>query len=614
MFRSSSYPALAEFLGLFSAVQSVNKLHQGLNDLVMSGKTSINDLLQIYRDAVSIGEELVWADGYDAPKLAILQRLYREMEGEIRKGGVDERHHFIVTVPVADRPRHLQNCLQSLLEMCRQYGYGGGGSDEIEKVSVLIADDSKDLGNVQLNREIAHEFTRKGLSVIYFDQDEQKTLVAQLPELLKGSLAGVVGSADGTDFSHKGASIMRNIAYLKLKQLAGGKHRVLCWFIDSDQEFKVNVEPGDQEVFAINYFYHLDRIFTETKTQTLTGKVVGDPPVSPSVMAVNFTVDVISFLQQMSLLKADQVCQFHSHGTQKADDAAYHDMADMFGFKPAAQSFNYQCPLGGVHDHEACFMAFSRGLDRFFDGEHQTRRNFFEYKAGCRDTTPARTVYTGNYVLSAEALDYFIPFADLKLRMAGPVLGRLLKSELGDRFVSANLPMLHKRTISHTGRSEFRPGIERERDRVDLSGEYERQYFGDVMLFTAEELARLGYPVKRLGESEIRSAIESTEEKMQQQYGGKHALIMSKLDELHSLLNKKEAWWNNSPDLEEAKRRFTVFIEDMEYNFGPNAAGYQLITDDGHRRDRRQEILQALMEYKDTRAAWHQVLMETAGQ
>ena len=73
--------------------------------------------------------------------------------------------------------------------------------------------------------------------------------------------------------------------------------------------------------------------------------------------------------------------------------------------------------------------------------------------------------------------------------MSGPTLGRLVKAELGPRFVSANLPMLHKRTVESGGQSEFRPGIETAREVIDMSGEFERQFYGDVMLFTIERLA-----------------------------------------------------------------------------------------------------------------------------
>ena len=60
----------------------------------------------------------------------------------------------------------------------------------------------------------------------------------------------------------------------------------------------------DNKLYAVNYFYYLDRAFADGQVQILTGKVVGDPPVSPSVMAGRFIDDVIMFLSQISRLDA----------------------------------------------------------------------------------------------------------------------------------------------------------------------------------------------------------------------------------------------------------------------------------------------------------------------
>ena len=65
-------------------------------------------------------------------------------------------------------------------------------------------------------------------------------------------------------------------------------------------------------------------------------------------------------------------------------------------------------------------------------------------------------------LLTPATLRSFIPFAGLQLRIAGPVLGRLVQAGSGPAFASANLPLLHKRTEEQTGQSEFRPGIDRE--------------------------------------------------------------------------------------------------------------------------------------------------------
>ncbi|MHB1292300.1 MAG: hypothetical protein ACYCY5_08955, partial [Sulfuricella sp.] len=149
----------------------------------------------------------------------------------------------------------------------------------------------------------------------------------------------------------------------------------------------------------------------------------------------------------------------HSTRPRDDDEASYHDMAALFGFKPTKESVQYQCSIADEHDNSRCFSHFSSKLNRFFYGEHPTRKTYYRHEDLMASVRPARTIYTGNYIFKPEGLKYFIPFATLKLRMAGPVLGRLIKSEIGERFVSANLPMLHKRTVRATGQSEFRPGI-----------------------------------------------------------------------------------------------------------------------------------------------------------
>ena len=119
---------------------------------------------------------------------------------------------------------------------------------------------------------------------------------------------------------------MRNITYLKLNQLLDHeelRNDTLIYFIDSDQEFCINTTHSDDTCFAINYFHYLDEIFSTQDVSILTGKVVGDPPVSPSVMAVNFQQDVYNFLHAMDISRPELPCQFHQYETGSKDDAAY---------------------------------------------------------------------------------------------------------------------------------------------------------------------------------------------------------------------------------------------------------------------------------------------------
>jgi len=113
----------------------------------------------------------------------------------------------------------------------------------------------------------------------------------------------------------------------------------------------------------------------------LTGKVVGDPPVSPAVMADNFLEDVRGFLRDMAAAApASPTGSPRSAAPARRGGLSRH--ADLFGFKPAADAYRYRCSLQGTPDNAACFAEFSQRLNSFFHGEHPTRITWFQYQAG----------------------------------------------------------------------------------------------------------------------------------------------------------------------------------------------------------------------------------------
>lgn len=509
------------------------------------------------------------------------------------------RHDFVIVIPVADRPQHLASCLASLLELRRRHPYAG-------QVSVLVADDSRDAQNIARHRASAADCTRRGLETHYLGQSEQLALLDALSPQLRSRLAGVIGDQAAQAFHHKGASITRNIAYLWLNRLQRDGQKRLFWFIDSDQEFRVNVDTpeGEQTPYAIDYFHWLDRIFSERPARILTGKVVGDPPVSSAVMAGNFLGDLLAFLADLARLSPAAACSLHAEAAQQVSDAAYHDMAELFGFKPGTGAYRYRCPLHGDHDHAACLADFAGKLARFFDGEHPTRRSFYQPSDPLASLQPARTIYTGNYVFDAGGLDYFIPFAGLKLRMAGPTLGRILQAELGADFVSANLPMLHTRTVATIGQSEFRPGIERTDQRIDLSGEFERQFFGDVMLFAMERLTAEGFPGIQPGEAALAALVDAIDAQLYAKYRAKHAQTTRKIEDLRRLASEPGHWWQHGQAFAEARDALQGFIDNMQHNFGADARSWQRIDAAGHRQARKAAICAAIGRYRDDRAAW----------
>ena len=520
---------------------------------------------------------------------------------------VGAQYRFIIVIPVADRPRHIRACLDSLHQLLQRYPYGDG-----DRVSVLIADDSAEAIHVAANRALAQEFSQRGLTTVHFGPDEQIALV----DALALGLPRICGTAKRENFGHKGQGVMRNIAYLKLAEQIKNipAEKLLIWSLDSDQEFcvKVATPEGDREVYDVDYFHGLDAIFSRTDALVLTGKVVGDPPVSPAVMTGNFLADVVGFLQQMAASDPQAACRQHGNSGQTGGDATYHDMADLFGFKQAATAYRYRCTLSGalagVHTEADCFAHFAARLNSFFYGEHPTRVSYYQPADALGSVQPERTVYAGNYVFRPQALKYFIPFATLRLRMSGPTLGRILQGEIGSRFVSANLPMLHKRTLESGGQSEFRPGIATAAQVIapviDISGEFERQFYGDVMLFSIERLASEG-TIRHLSNTDLTAnTLDAVRTELLEKYNSRQRAILDRLQVLENLLHDPASWWNGAPEHAAAVANFAAFAANVTRNFGPDSAGHRRINAADGWVQWRTDLLQAIIQYPSDRALW----------
>ncbi|KAF0101957.1 MAG: hypothetical protein FD187_108 [bacterium] len=572
----------------------------------------LEEQLAAQRQAIARFEAALWEGGFNDRLLASYQAAWRRLEALIAASATaDRRHGFVLVIPVADSPRQLQACLASLLELCAAYGYGGRDAQgRWRKVSVLLADDSADPAVLAENRSLAETFAARGLRIRYFGPAEQTALLDRLADL---DLAPIVGVHARPGFSHKGQAMMRNIAYLKLAEICAEEAEALggpplFYTLDADQTFEVKVATatGDAEVAALSFFHRLDEIFRDPGVRVLTGKVVGDPPVSPAVMAGNFLDDVIGFLAEMARTEPGRPYPRHIASTRGSGEAAYHDMADLFGFKASGETYRFRCGLAGTPDNAACFADFARRLNRFFHGEHPTRVTYYRHDGS--GVVPARTVYTGNYVFRPEALDWFIPYAPLRLRMSGPSMGRLLKAELGAGFVSANLPMLHRRTLEATGQSEFRPGVVDRDAWVDLSDEFERQFHGDVLLFAMEHLTALGYPAATLTAAVAGEALDVSREDLRRRYADKQGAILERLARLESLLAEPEHWWNRDAADAAALACFHTFAANIRRNFGPDSPCQARLDDPGHRADWRRRQVAAILGLLAQRGTWLEAL------
>lgn len=560
--------------------------------------------------AIERFEAALWDGGFNATLLPSYQSAWRRLETLIASKGNDPRHRFVLVIPVADSPVQLRACLDSLIELCNLYGYGGRRDGRWRKLEVMIADDSREPGSIAAHQAIARALDAQGIDTTYFGLDAQRALLASLPGDI--DLSPILGTLNPAAFSRKGQASMRNLAWLHLAQRQHADEPVLFYTLDADQTFRVKIPAphGGCEASALNYFARLDAIFSETGAEVLTGKVVGDPPVSPAVMAGTFLDDVLGFLREMAAGDPDAAYRQPDAGAT-GGDAAYHDMADLFGFQAADAAYRYPCPLPAPGNAD-CFDDFAQQLNRFFHGEHPTRITWYRHADVMGSVAPARTVYTGNAVYRPSALRWFIPFAPLRLRMSGPTLGRLLKAELGDCFVSASLPMLHTRTLDATGQSEFRPGVVAASKMVDLCDEFERQFHGDVMLFAIERLAAEGFPQHAPTPAHIAAALDAVQADMLQRYRAKQRALIDKLAALHALLEAPDAWWAKGARHAAARANFHAFAENLAHNFGadsPCLARIETAVRRAHWRDRQ---LAAIVGYAAARRAWDAALAPRA--
>ena len=567
---------------------------------------SAPDPVPLYEQCYPLLERAMWSGEVDFhPLLACYQSLFHEQEALIQQRGKDERHHFIIAIPIADRPPHLRACLESIHQLCETFGYGGKKNGVWEKIQVVVAEDSRFEANLRRDRELVEEYRQKGLQVHHFGLDEQYELLHALPPHIHEKLGHLLTTQPRDAFYLKGQAANRNLSYLKFLRLTQGKDRTLYYLVDSDQHFCVNRQTpdGEETVVALNYFHFIDKIFRSTDTLMLTGKMVGDPPVSPSVMAANFLDDVSAFFTRLASLGEAQPCRFHGE-QQKPGDAAYHDLAGLFGFEHKQATFDYPCRLEGSHDHGACLADFAARLNAFFFGEHLTRKTWFDYKNDFTQLSPARTVYPGNYIVNYAGLKYIIPFGHLRLRMSGPTAGRLIAAEIGPRFASFNMPNLHRRTTEAGLSDDFRPGVEVGEQSIDLSNEFERQFFGDLMLFATEELVKRVDVNQPFAKEVVEAVIAQKEAELLALYQLKHDAIVARNRQLNELVFNAAHWWQSVPDLVGALQQVRAFIDNIDRNFGEHALAWRQIQSEEHRARRKRQIIEAMLEYRAERNAW----------
>jgi len=164
MRRSGMFSKLNRFFRLYKSnapVPSLNRKFLAIIENINSRKGIGNKIValeSIYEACIKFIENEIVNSGFKQNLLSLQRDLYVELEHILSFEEQDQRHHFLIVIPVAERPLMLKNCLDSLLEQCRTFQYGSfstskNSPDFYNKVSVFVIDDSRDRSNIRRTKK-----------------------------------------------------------------------------------------------------------------------------------------------------------------------------------------------------------------------------------------------------------------------------------------------------------------------------------------------------------------------------------------------------------------------------------------------------------------------------
>lgn len=143
-----------------------------------------------------------------------------------------------------------------------------------------------------------------------------------------------------------------------------------------------------------------------------------------------------------------------------------------------------------------------------------------------------------------------------------------------------------------------------------MSDEFERQFFGDLMLFTVEKLVKSGVAIEAFSHQAISEAFATVEQELLKLYEDKHNKVRQKSHDLALLVNDEQLWWQQCPQTSDSVKQLQQFINNIQHNFGARSKAYQQIQSSQHRQKRVAQMLEALLNYRRDRDAWDTMLSQ----
>ena len=113
--------SLSALLQLYHDRPNISNLYNDLLRLTNNlSATDISKLISLYKKSISLIEDELWRHDLTDQHLNLYQQTFKELENLYVSQHNDTRFKFIVIIPVADRPGHLEACLNSLYVLCKK--------------------------------------------------------------------------------------------------------------------------------------------------------------------------------------------------------------------------------------------------------------------------------------------------------------------------------------------------------------------------------------------------------------------------------------------------------------------------------------------------------------
>jgi len=100
------------------------------------------------------------------------------------------------------------------------------------------------------------------------------------------------------------------------------------------------------------------------------------------------------------------------------------------------------------------------------------------------------------------------------------------------------------------------------------------------------------------------AVIDRKENELLELYQQKHDAIVEKNRQLDDLAFNAGHWWLESPELTSTLKQVKTFIDNINHNFGEQSLAWHQIQSVEHRAERKNQIIEALMNYRAERDAW----------